>query len=595
MHKRVKVCIRVRPASKDHAGVQVNEQDKTISVLHEPNGNGTCFHFDDVLGNHVTQEQVYSRVAAEAAESVLHGYNGTVMAYGQTGAGKTFTMTGGKTNFHERGICARAIASVFRGLENDSDHSFTVRVSYVEIYNEQLYDLLDFSEHGDKHKDLVVQENDKGQTFVKGLLKPVVENEGAALDFLFQGETNRTIAEHCLNNASTRSHCIFSLHIDKRPTADTKGPVVSSKLNLVDLAGSERMKKTQVTGTMLRETTHINKSLTFLEQVVIALGDHKREHIPYRQTTLTNILKDSLGGNCRTLLIACVWPDESQNDQTIATLKFATRMMRVKTSAVVNVEATQNAKKYVDEIKRLKMELALHDTLAGRSHVSYDVVSPEQEREMESWIQAFIADEAKMLPVVNVLQVQTLFRLFRGIATLKRPTTAPQVDKPTSANEQRPEDDTTTTTEDESPRQSNNETSNDAIDDERARDDNDDGRLLEEFKAHVFVQMEDTKQNYRKAKKKVVQCANDVNVAKSEIDALSKDLAASAGTEHEQPLVAQLKETKKKYRTAFEGLNDAKAELNYLKKTKDQLVASAATDFEAWKQTQRMGTTRNTA
>jgi len=130
------------------------------------------------------------------------------------------------------------------------------------------------------------------------------------------------------------------------------------------------MKKTQVTGTMLKETTHINKSLTFLEQVVIALGDRNREHIPYRQTTLTNILKDSLGGNCRTLLIACVWPDVSHNDQTIATLKFAARMMRVKTSAVVNVtqDALESSKKYILEIKRLKQELALHDALSGRRY-----------------------------------------------------------------------------------------------------------------------------------------------------------------------------------------------------------------------------------
>ncbi|ETW08636.1 hypothetical protein H310_01172 [Aphanomyces invadans] len=605
MHKRVKVCIRVRPASKDHAGIQVNEHEKvyvsaarlgaddasvllqTISVVNEPNGNGTCFHFDDVLGSQVTQEQVYQRVAAEAVESVMNGYNGTVMAYGQTGAGKTFTMSGGKTCFADRGICARSISSMFQAMQNDSDHSYSVRVSYIEIYNEQLYDLLDFSETS--HKDLVVQENDRGQTFIKGLSKPAVDNEGAALDFLFQGDTNRTIAEHCLNSASTRSHCIFSLHIEKRSREATSSPVVESKLNLVDLAGSERMKKTQVTGTMLKETMHINKSLTFLEQVVIALGDHKRDHIPYRQTTLTNILKDSLGGNCRTLLIACVWPDESQNDQTLATLKFATRMMRVKTSAIVNVtqEQHQQAKKYLDEIKQLKVELALHDSLAGRSHVVYDPVSREQELEMKAAIKAFVAsDGSSALPVVNFVQVQTLFRLFREVAIEYRegrlPVTTDPAILPPYSSQSSCHDVMSENQQDSSvpnpllpmdnllePKHSNDTAVADAA-------------LLDEFKEHVAAQLEEAKQSFRKAKKKVVQCANDVNLAKSEIDTLSKELHAVCNDVDQRELVGQLKDVKKKYRTAFEALSDAQAELNYLKKTKDQLVASAATDFDIW-------------
>ncbi|RHZ11893.1 hypothetical protein DYB31_000971 [Aphanomyces astaci] len=465
MHKRVKVCIRVRSASKDHAGIQVNEQEKTISVLNQLNGNGTCFHFDDVLGSQVTQEQVYQRVAAEASESVLHGYNGTVMAYGQTGAGKTFTMSGGKTSFSDRGICARSIASVFQAIQNDSEHTYSVRVSYVEIYNEQLYDLLDFSEHDTNHKDLVVQDNDKG------------------------------------------------------------GAVFSSPHGPLTTGGSERMKKTLVTGAMLKETMHINKSLTFLEQVVIALGDHKREHIPYRQTTLTNILKDSLGGNCRTLLIACVWPDESQNDQTLATLKFATRMMRVKTSAVVNVSQEQHvqAKKLTDEIKRLKGELALHDTLAGRSRVVYDAMSPEQMAEMKAAIERFVAGDGSqgLLPVVNVVQVQTLFQLFRQVALEHKAAAGPEVDGMPPAQPTIVESPVTSLDhkEDESNdnallhQQPSDIQPSTRTDDEPERT-NDDAALLDEFKQHLAVQLEQAKQNFRKAKKQAVQCATDVNLAK---------------------------------------------------------------------------------
>ncbi|OQS01651.1 hypothetical protein ACHHYP_00516 [Achlya hypogyna] len=572
MHKRVKVCIRVRPASKDHAGIVINEQDKAISVLNEPNGNGTRFRFDDVMGSHVTQEQVYQRAAMEATESVLHGYNGTVMAYGQTGAGKTFTMSGGKTSFSDRGICARSIAMLFAAIKSDAEHSYCVRVSYIEIYNEALYDLLDFSEN--QQRELVVQENDKGQTSVKGLSRPVVETEEAALDLLFQGETNRTIAEHCLNNASTRSHCIFSLHIEKRAHDDSKSPVVSSKLNLVDLAGSERMKKTQVTGAMLKETMHINKSLTFLEQVVIALGDQKRDHIPYRQTTLTNLLKDSLGGNCRTLLIACVWPDESQNDQTIATLKFATRMMRVKTSAVVN-STDQHAhatKKYVDEIKRLKHELALHDTLAGRSHVTYDAeIAPEALAEMKADVLAYVADPSRSLPVVNVLHIQTLFRLFRDVV-LETRVAAPDDQQPEPGDSKRHEPGDRKRPESGEPPPPEAPVVAVLSDDQ----------LRAEYAELMQVQLEAAKQSFRKSKRRVVQCATDVNLAKSEIDAVTKALAGDLGDEERDRLVLALRDAKKGYRIAFDALSTAKAEMSYMQKSKEQLVTSAASDYELW-------------
>ncbi|KDO33145.1 hypothetical protein SPRG_01957 [Saprolegnia parasitica CBS 223.65] len=535
MHKRVKVCIRVRPASKDHAGILVSEADKTISVLHDANGHGTCFKFDDVLASTVSQEQVFERAAREATESVLHGYNGTVMAYGQTGAGKTFTMSGGKTSFADRGICARSIALLFAAIKAARDFTYSVRVSYIEIYNEQLYDLLDFNDGENQARDLVVQENDKGQTFVKGLSKPLVETEEAALDLLFQGDTNRTIAEHCLNNASTRSHCIFSLHIEKRSADESaKSPLVVSKLNLVDLAGSERMKKTQVTGTMLKETMHINKSLTFLEQVVIALGDQKREHIPYRQTTLTNLLKDSLGGNCRTLLVACVWPDESQNDQTIATLKFATRMMRVKTSAVVNSADSSSAsvKKYVDEIKRLKTELALHDTLAGRSHVSYDAaIPPETEAEMKTAIHAYVADASLELPIINVVQIRAMLRLFREVALA---TSAVETKQPlTIAPPDEPQDD------------DDDDVPLDRHDTEPAPLSDDD--LQREYAALMQTQLDDAKQNFRKAKKRVVQCANDVNVAKSEIDAVTKALSETDDADEDRTRLVQALQLAKKY------------------------------------------------
>jgi kinesin family member 6/9 len=457
-HKRVQVCIRVRPPPSSKGddqhrvsadSVVVNAQEKTVSVVtNAASGAGTCFHFDHVLGRATNQADVYAAAAAPIVDSVLSGYNGTIMAYGQTGAGKTFTMSGTKKHFDDRGICARAISSIFQHIQRDSDHSFVVRVSYVEVYNETLYDLLTFNEsqpHStnassstNNREDLVIQENDKGQTFVRGLTRPIVKSEEDAFDLLFQGETNRTIAEHCLNASSTRSHCIFTVYIERRanPDADVEGddPTLSSsvavfsKLHLVDLAGSERMKKTHVSGVMLKEASHINKSLTFLEQVVIALGDKKRSHIPYRQTPLTNLLKDSLGGNCRTVLVACVWPESSHNDQTLATLKFATRMMRVKTSAIVNAVGTGSSggglasqafvQKYVSEIQRLQDELAMHDTLSGRSDVDYDlkrITSAAARARYREQIELFIRDESTPPVIQNLAQIDQLFKMFRDL------------------------------------------------------------------------------------------------------------------------------------------------------------------------------------
>ncbi|KAJ0410001.1 hypothetical protein ATCC90586_009678 [Pythium insidiosum] len=479
-HKRVRVCIRVRPppapprssssgssssssssapsssgggGSHDRA-VLVNAAQQTISVVtNAATGAGTCFHFDHVLAAAATQREVFAAAAQDIVDGVLAGYNGTVLAYGQTGAGKTFTMSGGKRSFEDRGIAARAVSSVFAHVQRDVEHAYVVRASYLEVYNESLFDLLGDAAGNHGAAELAIQENARGQTFVRGLTRAVVRSEEAALDLLFQGETNRTIAEHALNASSTRSHCIFTLYVERKRLVDDAfdggddgdgdgsgsgsggisggDETVASKLHLVDLAGSERMKKTQVSGAMLKEAAHINKSLTFLEQVVLALGDKKRQHVPFRSTPLTNLLKDSLGGNCRTTLVACVWPEETHNEQTLATLRFATRMMRVKTSPIVNrsggggggasVSSAASAallQRYALEIRQLKEELALHDALAGRSGVEYDahaLRTSSHRARLREQIRAFAADETQAPPIVNAVQTRELLAVFREL------------------------------------------------------------------------------------------------------------------------------------------------------------------------------------
>lgn len=205
------------------------------------------------------------------------------------------------------------------------------------------------------------------------------ETDEDALNQLFEGEINRTYAAHELNSHSSRSHAILTLHIESRSRVESTEKIVCSKLHLVDLAGSERTKKTGTAGSQLVEAQHINKSLSFLEQVVLALSEKKRDHhhVPYRQTTLTNFLRDSLGGNCMTVMVANVHVTNHHIEETISTLKFATRMMKVKNEASVNimVDPTLAIRRYEKEIRDLKQELAMHDTLSNRGRINYDTFS----------------------------------------------------------------------------------------------------------------------------------------------------------------------------------------------------------------------------
>ena len=202
----------------------------------------------------------------------------------------------------------------------------------------------------------------------------VCDTEEDALNCLFEGDLSRTVAAHLLNQRSSRSHTVYTLHIETRSRVESTDKVTNSKLHLVDLAGSERTKKTGSSGLTLKEATFINKSLSFLEQVVIALCSNVRDHIPYRQSRLTNLLRDSLGGNCKTIMIANIWPEGSHLEETVSTLKFATRMMRVSNDAIVNIQLNKHLliKRYEQEIRDLKQELAMHDTLKNRGRITYD-------------------------------------------------------------------------------------------------------------------------------------------------------------------------------------------------------------------------------
>nr|AAI24112.1 Zgc:152746 [Danio rerio]AAI65719.1 Zgc:152746 protein [Danio rerio] len=265
------------------------------------------FRFQKVFDQTASQEEVFENIAKPVADNVLAGYNGTIFAYGQTGSGKTFTITGGAEHYNDRGIIPRTLSYLYRHFSMNNTMIYTTHISYLEIYNESGYDLLNPQHEASRLEDLprvTIMEDPDQNIHLKNLSLLQSANEEEALNLLFLGDTNRMIAETPMNQASTRSHCIFTIHLCSKELGSAR--VRCSKLHLVDLAGSERVGKTGVGGQILTEAKYINLSLHYLEQVIIALSEKDRSHIPYRNSMMTSVLRDSLGGNCMTTMIATV-------------------------------------------------------------------------------------------------------------------------------------------------------------------------------------------------------------------------------------------------------------------------------------------------
>jgi len=235
--------------------------------------------------------------------SSIEGYNNTVFCYGQTGSGKTFTMCGSKV-WKERGLIPRIVVDLFKEIKSIKNYVYEIYVSYLEIYNENAYDLLD-RKHSEiaieSWRKIIVYEDNNNNIILKNLSLIKVENEHQALDMLMTGNFIRHVSSTPMNLASSRSHAVFSILIEG---TDNESEITRvSKINLVDLAGSERMNSVNYDSSLVTETKYINLSLSFLEQVIIALNQKSagRSHIPYRNSLMTTILKDSLGGNCKTV------------------------------------------------------------------------------------------------------------------------------------------------------------------------------------------------------------------------------------------------------------------------------------------------------
>ncbi|KAJ6645346.1 Kinesin-like protein Klp68D [Pseudolycoriella hygida] len=310
--------------------------------------NPKMFTYDAVYDHRSTQQDIYDEVVRPLVSSVLEGFNCCVFAYGQTGTGKTFTMEGVRTNENLKGIIPRAFEQIWFHINRAENTNFLVTASYMEIYMEELRDLLK-----PNSKSLELRERENVGVFVPNLHSVLCKNVDEMLNVMNQGNKNRTVGKTNMNEHSSRSHAIFMIKIEMCDLETNKVKV--GKLNLIDLAGSERQSKTGATAERLKEASKINRALSSLGNVISALAENS-PHIPYRDSKLTRLLQDSLGGNSKTIMIANIGPSEYNYNETLTTLRYAHRAKTIQNKPVKN-EDSQDAKlkEYQDEIARLKM------------------------------------------------------------------------------------------------------------------------------------------------------------------------------------------------------------------------------------------------
>ncbi|XP_057520798.1 kinesin-like protein KIN-7D, mitochondrial [Amaranthus tricolor] len=360
----ISVTVRFRPMSEREyqRGDEVSWYPDGEKIVRSEYSPATFYAFDKVFGPNSNTEEVYDVAARPVVKAAMEGINGTVFAYGVTSSGKTHTMHGDQNC---PGIIPLAIRDVFSIIQETPGREFLLRVSYLEIYNEVINDLLDPT-----GQNLRVREDAQG-TYVEGIKEEVVLSPGHALSFIAAGEEHRHVGSNNFNLFSSRSHTIFSLMVESSAHGDEYDGVIFSQLNLIDLAGSESS-KTETTGLRRKEGSYINKSLLTLGTVIGKLSEGKASHIPYRDSKLTRLLQSSLSGRGHVSLICTVTPASSSMEETHNTLKFASRAKRVEIFASRNkiIDEKSLIKKYQREISTLKQELdqLRSGMLVGVSH-----------------------------------------------------------------------------------------------------------------------------------------------------------------------------------------------------------------------------------
>ncbi|XP_076890770.1 kinesin-like protein KIN-7K, chloroplastic [Bidens hawaiensis] len=351
--ENVTVTVRFRPLSprEIRRGEEIAWYADGETILRNEENPSIAYAYDRVFGPTTTTRQVYDIAAQHVVSSAMEGVNGTIFAYGVTSSGKTHTMHGDQRS---PGIIPFAVKDAFSIIQETPNREFLLRVSYMEIYNEVVNDLLNPA-----GQNLRIREDSQG-AFVEGINEEVVLSPAHVLSLIAAGEEHRHVGSTNYNLLSSRSHTIFTLTIESSPCGENgeKGPVNFSQLNLVDLAGSESS-KVETTGVHRKEGSYINKSLLSLGTVISKLTDGKASHIPYRDSKLTRLLQSSLGGHGRVSLICTVTPSSSNSEETHNTLKFAHRAKHIEIQAAQNkiVDEKSLIKKYQNEIRLLKDEL----------------------------------------------------------------------------------------------------------------------------------------------------------------------------------------------------------------------------------------------
>ncbi|KAL5288869.1 KIF3C family protein [Megaselia abdita] len=362
-NESVQVIVRCRPISQKEKA----ERNEIVTTIFPSRGvveiassenkeNRKVFTYDAVYDYQATQKNVYSEVVRPLVGSVLDGFNGCIFAYGQTGTGKTYTMEGTPSSEEQMGVIPRTFEQIWSHIDRTRNSNFLVEVSYLEIYMEELRDLLQPGT-----KSLELREKEKVGVYVPNLHSVCCKSAEDMLRVMVQGNKNRTVGFTNMNEHSSRSHAIFIIKIEM---CDIETNIIKvGKLNLIDLAGSERQSKTGATADRLKEASKINLALSSLGNVISALAEDS-PHVPYRDSKLTRLLQDSLGGNSKTIMVANIGPSVLNYNETLTTLRYASRAKKIQNKPIKN-EDPQDAKlkEYQEEIQRLKNLLAQRNTI----------------------------------------------------------------------------------------------------------------------------------------------------------------------------------------------------------------------------------------
>ncbi|KAF2148798.1 kinesin heavy chain [Myriangium duriaei CBS 260.36] len=429
----INVVVRCRGRSdrevRENSGVVVSTQGVRGSKVDLSMGpsalSNKTYNFDKVFSPAADQEMIFNDVVSPILDEVLGGFNCTIFAYGQTGTGKTYTMSGDITDQQPlpeaAGIIPRVLYALFDRLGDDEGEN-SVKCSFIELYNEELRDLL---AQEDNAKLKIYDDNSKkGQTttLVQGMEESHIKSASKGLELLRQGSYKRQVAATKCNDLSSRSHTVFTVTVYMKKTSDTGEDFVSAgKLNLVDLAGSENIQRSGAEHKRAAEAGLINKSLLTLGRVINALVE-KSTHIPYRESKLTRLLQDSLGGRTKTCIVATLSPAKSNLEETISTLDYAFRAKNIRNKPQANQMVSKKTllREFTAEIEKLKMELMATRQRNGvyLTQEAYEGITIESEsRRILSEEQR---DKIEIMETSLRNKVQELFTLTSNFNTLKK-------------------------------------------------------------------------------------------------------------------------------------------------------------------------------